>query len=196
LIPSSRCVTQKMNKSHTDKKLFSRVKKKDKDAFIEAYDLYIDDIYRFVYFKVSSSQEAEDLTSTVFLKTWNYIQHQNIDKAKSLRALIYKIARNLIIDHYRSTKKIDASIDDENAGISIVDEKQNIARQAETSSDFKIVEENLLKLKDEYREIIVMRFIDELSFTEIAQILGKSKDNVRVLVHRALGALRDLLKEK
>lgn len=183
-----------MNKSQADKKLLSQVKKKDKDAFIEAYDLYIDDIYRFVYFKVGSSHEAEDLTSTVFLRTWNYIQHKNVDKAKSLRALIYKIARNLIIDHYR-TKKVKTSIDDEELGINMVDESQDIARQAETSSDMKIVEDNLLKLKDEYREIIVMRFIDELSFVEIAQVLGKSKDNVRVLVHRALNALRDLLEE-
>ncbi len=185
-------VTPKMNKAHEDKKLLFQAKKKDKDAFVRAYDLYVDDIYRFVYFKVGSSEEAEDLTSTVFLKTWNYIQHQNVDKAKSLRALIYKIARNLIIDYYRA-KETHFSIDNEKINIKLIDEKQDIARQSETSSDFKIVEEKLLKMKDEYREIIVMRFIDELSFVEIAQIIGKSKDNVRVMVHRALEALRDLL---
>jgi len=63
-----------MSKKNQDKKLFFRVKKKDTNAFIEAYDLYADDLYRFVFFKIGHSEEAKDLTSAVFLKVWNYAQ--------------------------------------------------------------------------------------------------------------------------
>lgn len=183
-----------MNKIHNEKKLFNQIKKQDQEAFIEAYDLYVNDIYRFTYFKVGSSEEAEDITSSVFLKTWNYVQHQNIDKSKSLKALMYKIARNSIIDHYRS-KKAEVSIDDDGNNIDAVDERQNISKNLELSSDFEIIKDSLLQLKDEYKEIIIMRFIDELSLTEIAQILGKSKGNTRVLSHRAMEALKEIIKK-
>ena len=65
------------------------------------YDLYTDSIYRYIYFKVGQDEEARDLTSEVFLKAWNYIQDNKITDYKTLKALFYKIARNLVIDHYR-----------------------------------------------------------------------------------------------
>jgi len=180
-----------MNKIHNEKKLFNKIRKKDKVAFIQAYDLYIDDIYRFIYFKVSTKEEAEDIASTVFLKTWNYIQNQKIKKSKSLKALLYTISRNLVIDYYR-TKKTELSINDENNNIDIVDEKQNIIKNIELSSDFDFIKTSLLKIKSEYQEVILMKFIDELSFSEMAQVLNKSKGNIRVLTHRAIEALRNV----
>ncbi len=187
-----------MNKSRQDKKLLFRVKKKDTNAFIEAYDLYADDIYRFAYFKISNVEEAKDLTSAVFLKVWNYAQSQGLDESKSLRAFIYKTARNLIIDHYRQLRETEARLDViENGMMEIIaDEKQNLAKQAEILSDMELVKAGLAKLKEEYREIILMRFVDELSFAEIAEVTGKSAGSVRVQTFRALQALKDLLEVK
>ncbi len=180
-----------------EKILFSRLKSKDKQAFIKAYDLYIDKIYRFVYFKVSSKEEAEDLTSAVFLKTWNYIQEGNLINYQTLRSLVYKIARNLIIDHYRKTShQENISIDSSVSEANLIDDKQDLKKQAEIASDMALVEAKLTKLKDEYREVVVLRFINELSITEIADILDKSKGNVRVMVYRALKALRELTSKK
>ena len=82
-----------------DKNIFAKLKKGDKDAFINAYDLYADPIYRFIYFKISNSEEAQDLTSAVFLKAWNYIQENSLKDYKTLKALFYKIARTSIIDY-------------------------------------------------------------------------------------------------
>jgi len=84
-----------------EKILYSRIKNKDRQAFVKAYDLYVDQIYRFIYFKVGNKEEAEDLSSAVFLKIWSYLQENNIIDSKTLRSLLYKIARNIIIDHYR-----------------------------------------------------------------------------------------------
>ena len=180
-----------------DKILFSRLKSKDKQAFIKAYDLYIDQIYRFIFFKVGRKEEAEDLTSAVFLKTWNYIKDGNLTNYKTLRALIYKIARNLIIDHYRKVSHEETiAIDNPNIKIDLADVKQDISRQVELTADFIIIENKLSELKDKYREVIILRFINELSIAEIAEILNKSKGNTRVLVFRALKALRELVSEK
>ena len=176
-----------------EKILFSRLKSKDKQAFVRAYDLYIDQIYRFVYFKVGSKEEAEDLTSAVFLKTWNYVQSGNAINYKTLRSLIYKIARNAIIDHYRKTSdQKNISIDSPISEADLIDNNQDLKKQAEIASDMELVEVKLTKLKDEYREVVVLRFINELSIAEIADILDKSKGNVRVLVYRALKALREI----
>ena len=179
--------------------LFSRIKGKDKKAFVRAYDLYVDQIYRFIFFKVSSKEEAEDLASVVFLKAWNYIQENQISDYKTLKALFYKIARTTIIDHYRkkSSEQNDIKIDSSNPErrIDIEDDKQNIHQKMEVASDMEIVEKKLLELKDEYREVIVLRFIEEFSISEIAKILDKSKGNVRVLIYRALKALRGLLEK-
>lgn len=184
-----------IGKKNQDKLLLSKLKENDHEAFVEAYDLYVDQIYRFVYFKTSSREDAQDLTSAVFLKTWNYIRENSLKDVKTLRALIYKVARNSIIDHYRKKSQVSLSIDKE-GGMDIADRDQDIARQIEIKSDFQIIENKLYELKDEYREIIVLRFIDELSVKEIAEIIEKSNSNVRVLIHRALKTLKKSLEEE
>ncbi|MDO9399454.1 MAG: RNA polymerase sigma factor [bacterium] len=175
-----------------EKALLLKVRNKDRQAFIKAYDLYIDQLYRFIYFKVGNKEEAEDLTSSVFLKTWAYLQENNIINEKTLKALLYKIARNLIIDHYRKTNQRE-NISLENVDNKhLIDEKQNLTKQSEIIFDLTVIETRLPELKDEYREIIVLHFINELSIKEIAKILDKSNGNVRVLIHRALKALKQL----
>jgi len=180
-----------------DQSLLARLKNDNKEAFIEAYDLYVNEIYRFVFFKVGSKEEAEDITSAIFLKTWNYIQETEKLIEKTLKALLYKIARTTIIDYYRKkSNQINFSIDNEENKFDIVDEKQNIEENFQIKHDIDFVQAKLQELKDEYREIILMRYINELSIEEIADQLGKSKGNIRVLTHRALKALSDLVSEK
>lgn len=178
-----------------EKILFLRLKSKDKDGFIKAYDLYIGQIYRFIYFKVGSKEEAEDIASAVFLKTWGYIMEGNLTDYKTLKSLIYKIARNLIIDHYRKTSRQEKiSISAGDCELDIVDEKQDIAKQMELKMEFAGLEAKLAELKDEYREALVLRFVNELSIGEMADILNKPRGNVRVLIFRALEALKRLVK--
>jgi RNA polymerase sigma-70 factor, ECF subfamily len=176
-----------------EKLLLYKIKKNDKEAFVKAYDLYVDQIHRFIYFKVGSREEAEDLCSAVFLKTWNYILENSLKDYKTLKALLYKIARNLIIDHYRKNKdKENLSLDGDN-GIEVIDEQQGAVRAMELKTDLLVLETKLPELKDEYREVIILRFVNELSIKEISEILDKPKNNVRVLIFRALKALKELL---
>jgi RNA polymerase sigma-70 factor (ECF subfamily) len=175
--------------------LLFRLKKKDKGSFLKIYNLYADKIYRFIYFKISNPEEAQDLTSEVFLKTWNYAQRNRINE-KTLLALIYKIARNIIIDHYRkeSTRPQVASVDSlTGESYEIIDEKEDLLKKTDIALGIENIQEKMLELKDEYREAIILRFVEELSISEIADIMGKSKGNVRILVYRALKALRELM---
>ena len=179
-----------------EKILYSRIKNKDRQAFVKAYDLYVDQIYRFIYFKVGNKEEAEDLSSAVFLKIWSYLQENNIIDSKTLRSLLYKIARNIIIDHYRKiNQRENVSLDKTMEQGGLIDVKQDIAQRAEVMSDLMVIETKLPELKEEYREVIIMRYINELSIKEIAEILDKSKGNVRVLIYRALSTLKELMNQ-
>lgn len=183
-----------LGETRQDKVLYSRIKKKDREAFIQAYDFYADHIYRFIFFKINDKAEAQDLTSVVFLKTWNYVLGGNLKDYKTLKSLIYKIARNTIIDHYRTlASKTADQVSLEASEIDLPDEKQNIAGRAEINSDMELIQTKLSQLKDEYREIIILRFIEGLSIGEVAEIVDKPKGNVRVISYRALKALRDLM---
>lgn len=182
-------------KKFKNKQALDRLKKRDREAFTKAYDENVSDIYRFVYYKVGSDEEAKDITSTIFLKTWNHIQNNTLEDAKTLRALFYKIARSTIIDYYRSsasTRPVSLDAEDVNIDIPVeVDEEGRL----DIKADIELIHTKLPLLKAEYKEVIVMRFINELEIEEIADITGKSKGNVRVLSHRALGALKALLEE-
>ncbi|MDD5341314.1 MAG: RNA polymerase sigma factor [Patescibacteria group bacterium] len=173
--------------------LLFKAKNKDPEAFSKVYDLYLDRIYRFIFFKVANAEDAQDLSSEVFLKTWQYIADGK--KVKNLNAFFYKTARNLIVDYYRRASK--------GTEISLEKEKDNLDERmgAATSSlekidvglDIEDLETKLRELKDEYREVIVLRYIENLSIGEIAEIIEKKKGNVRVLLYRALNTLKELV---
>lgn len=175
---------------------FKKGKSEDnKEIFTKAYDDYIDQIYRFIYFKVGNKEEAQDLSSAVFLKTWDYMSRNKI-RIKTLRALVYKIARNTVIDYYRGKSMAQDSMETLEEGANIIDEEQDVVKSTELSIDMALLKECLDELKDEYREVIVLRFTEELSISEISAILEKPKGSTRVLIFRALKALRELTDQK
>jgi len=185
-------------KEFKDRQTLSRFKNRDKEVFTLIYDENVKDINRFIYFKVGNTDDANDLTSMVFLKTWNHIQNNSLGDAKTLRALLYKVARNIIIDFYRERSgKTPLSLDDEENKIEVIDNKSLDKHQdLDDIQDLEMIKNKLPLLKEEYREVIVMRFVNDLSLEEIADITKKTKGNIRVLLHRALNALKNLIEEE
>jgi len=173
--------------------LFLQVKNRDKEAYARFYDLYAERIYRFIYFKVNSVVDAQDLTSEVFLKLWQTIK--NGKEIKKLNAFIYIIARNSVIDFYRhkSRRESKEQAIDGAIPLFIADEKNDLLKKQLIDSDLATVVQGLGNLKDEYREVIILRFMDELSVAEIAKILKKSSGAVRVIIYRALKALKETI---
>jgi len=180
----------KMSGKISEKLLLFRLHtKQDPEAFTELYDLYVKRIYRFVFFKVSGHEEAEDLTSEVFLRVWNHIAEGK--EISSFSGLLYRTARNCIIDLYRS-KSYQANpllLSELPEGIEPSDKANGVEKFAISSEAEEIVK-SLKKLKQEYQEIVTLRYVDELNIEEIAEITGKGKIAVRVTLHRALKRLK------
>lgn len=177
-----------------EKFLLFRIRaKNDPAAFGEIYDLYVKQVYRFIYFKVSSAEQAEDLTSETFLKAWQYLKEKR--EVPHLRALLYSIARSVVIDHYRRTacERCNVAAEDERGNELTEVASEKFLRDVENKFDATRVMEKLHFLKDEYREVVVMKFLDQMTTGEIADALGKSASNVRVLLHRATKALTDAI---
>jgi len=155
-------------------------------TFSKIYDKYIDKIYRFIFLKVSSQEIAQDLTSETFLRGWE--SFKNGTKIENPQAFLYRIARNLVTDHYREkgrTQVVSAEY------ASIVDPRINLEERANLNSDLEEIKRGLVKIKDEYQDVIIYRYLNELSIPEIAKVMDKSEGTVRVLLHRALKSLKN-----
>ena len=170
--------------------LLERAKAGDSEAFAQLYDDCIERIYRYIFFRVTDEQTAEDLTSQVFFKAW-----ENLDRCKSTGApfiaWLYTIARNAVIDYYR-TRKNTVALD---AAATLASDElapdERIELQFETDS----LREALQELTPDQQRVVVLKFISGMSTDEIAQHLGKRPGAVRALQMRALQALAGILQE-
>jgi RNA polymerase sigma-70 factor, ECF subfamily len=165
--------------------LFKAQTFKDADSYGAIYDRYITRIYRFIYFKVGSQPDAEDIASESFLKAWQYIKEGQA--IKNLNGFLYSIARNLVIDHYRFQAK---KYEYEEVPIIEPQGENNLAEGLDVKAGEEKILAALKTLKNEYCEVVLLRYFDDLPVGDIAQIIGKSPNNTRVLIHRALGALK------
>lgn len=169
--------------------------KRDPEAFARLYDRYVTAIYRFVVLKLPSREIAEDLTSETFLRAWRYIQESTT--VENPRAFLYKIARNLVADYYRKQEGIPDTVtfSSQDTSSSIegsLDVASSAQRVMEARADVALILQHLARLKPDYQDVLTLRLIDDLPFSDIAVILGKNSGAVRVLYHRALKALDQL----
>lgn len=173
--------------------LIYQIKRGHTDSFAPIYDHYVQKIYRFVYLKVPSPEDAQDLTAETFLKTWQYIKDTRV--IGSLQAVIYKIARNVVVDFYRKRGTVMVESLEETE-IVIADRVDLTLEEKMTlKNDMALVEKSLRELKDTYREIIVLHYLNDLSLKEIAKIVDRSPGAVRVMLHRGIKALKTKLRK-
>jgi RNA polymerase sigma-70 factor (ECF subfamily) len=158
--------------------------------FMAAYDEYATPILRFAHGRVGSAEVAQDITSEVFFKAWDYVrQGKNI---KNMKSFFYKIASNLIIDYYRKKYRTDLPIE---AAENKISEIQGLP-EMQISAEAKIVREELKKLPKDYGAVLSYRYVDDLDMKEIAEITGKSLANVYVTIYRALKLIKKRFEEK
>ncbi|NCC70583.1 RNA polymerase sigma factor [bacterium] len=173
-------------KKFSDKKIIISLKKGDVYSFSFVYDEFFDEIYRFIYFKVLNEDKASDFASDVFMKLVDYIRKEKGD-IKNVRAMLYKIARNLIIDNSR--KKREEYIED--IGTEISDSSNSSLDEViADTQDVEKVKRAIANLPESYREVLIMKFIEELSNSEIAKVLEKKESAVRTLISRAISRLK------
>ena len=157
--------------------------------FSELYDKYIEKIYRFVFFKVSSKETAEDLTSEIFTRVWRTLEKGT--KLENPGAFLYRIARNIVTDYYRQRPEPQISLADYKE---VADPAINFEETSHTQSDLEQIKVNLANINDDYREVITLRYVEDYSISEIAKILDRPEGTVRVMLHRGLEELKDKFK--
>lgn len=172
------------------RELIKKAKKGESEAFGLIYDQYLERIYRFIYLKVSSREEAEDLSQQVFMKAWEAM-YRFKDEGLPFSSWLYRIARNLVIDFYR-TKKPNITLE-ENITIEAVENSEE--RALENHEGEELIKA-LKELTEEQKDVIILRFIEGLSYKEIAKITKKNQPALRILQHRALNKLRKILKKE
>jgi len=158
--------------------------KNKRKTFSEFYDRHIDSIYRFVYLKIGSKEVAHDLVSDVFVRVWEQIKSPA--EINNIRAYTYQIARNLIVDYYRQRKLKKISSEE----LSLKSREKSPEDQAVIDSDLDRIKRALPRISEEYQNVLIFYYLEEMSVKEIAEIEGKSQNAVRVTIHRALDAIR------
>lgn len=170
------------NPQNVDARTIQRAMKGDRSAFAQIYDICAKPIYRYHYSRVGNAADAEDLTSQTFMAVIESLpryQHRN-----NFKAWVFLIARNKQADHFRMNHA-HGDIHDE-----VADPTQGDVLEALVRDESRSKLKSLLGLLDEEeRELIRLRYHAELSFVEIAHLLGRREDAVRKAIRRILDRL-------
>lgn len=168
-----------------ERTLVERAIARDKEAYGALYDRHVVRVYRHIYYMVGNTTEAEDLTAQAFLQGWEAIERYQIRGAPFVSWLL-RIAHNLGVSYLRSRKEstqLPETLEDQGR-------QRNPEAVAQQRLDGDHVRQAILQLRNEQRRVIILRFVEDLDYQEVAEIVGKSVAAVRVIQHRALNALR------
>lgn len=154
------------------------------EAFGELYSIYLDRIYRYVFYQVKDKMTAEDITEDVFVKAWKAIGTCK-GKGKTFSSWLYRIAHNHMIDNLRSLQKCTSM---EN-----ITEISDPKLEVEAGLEHQELLELITCLPQNQRQVITLKFIEGLDNREIGQVMSKSEGAIRVLQMRALATLRQKL---
>jgi RNA polymerase sigma-70 factor (ECF subfamily) len=178
-----------------DKKLVEVFLDGDDLAFQELVRKYLKPVYNFLFRFVSDRAVLDDLTQETFVKAWKNLKRY--DNSKSFKAWIFAIAKNTAFDYLKKKKTIPFSAFEDEDGNSQLDNisdeailPDELLSQAEAQDN---LEELLKKIPDHYRIILLMRYKDDLSLNEIAEVLGKSYNTIKSQHQRALEALKRII---
>ena len=171
----------------TEKIIIHQIKRGDEQAFSQFYNTHQPNIYRFIYFKVSNNEKAQDLTNETFLKVYKYLKDDDIE-ITNFRALLFKIARNLVIDFYR-TRRDEVSLEN----FPEIADQVELEEEVDQKIKIEKIKKYLSSVKPEYQETIQLHFFEGLSFSEISEIIGESEGNVRIRAHRGIKQLKKAL---
>jgi RNA polymerase sigma-70 factor (ECF subfamily) len=162
----------------------------DGEAFGQLYDRYVDTVFRFVYFRINDRALAEDFTSETFLRALRRIGTITY-QGRDIGAWFITIARNIVLDHLKSARhRLELTTADTLEG-------KEHAQSTETAVLDILQSERLMeavaKLGDEQRECVMLRFVQGLSVSETAGVMGKNDGAIKALQHRAVRKLADLV---
>lgn len=167
-------------------RLIRRATGGDFEAFGELYSIYLDRIYRYVFYQVKDKMTAEDITEDVFIKAWRAISSCK-GKEKTFSSWLYRIAHNHVIDVFRGQKK------ELSTEMETVAELSDPKLKVETELERQELLNGIDCLPQNQKQVIILKFIEGLDNREIGQIMDKNQGAIRILQMRALAKLREKL---
>lgn len=174
----------------SDERLLIARAKRDANAFGTLYERYVDRIYNYAFYRVGDEQDAQDLTARVFYRALAHMDEYR-DHGAPFAAWLYRIAHNLIANWHRDkSRRRDIRLDD---AVTLSEKADGPDRLAEQDEERRYLLDAVRRLPGERQELLILKFVDELSNAEIGRILGRSEGAIKSLYHRTLMALRDEL---
>jgi RNA polymerase sigma-70 factor (ECF subfamily) len=170
--------------------LVRRAQEYDPEAFGEIYERYYNGVYKYIYYRVGDQHLAEDLTMEVFVKTMEAIDGFTF-RGVPFSAWLYRIASNLVVDHFRRQPAAPALELEER----LVSEPGSVRQQMDAEFTHQALRRAVADLTEDQQQVIILKFVDGLSNQEVAHVLGKSEGAIKSLQHRALASLGRVLGE-
>ena len=169
--------------------LLAKAKNGDQGAFGEIYNLFFKKIYQFIYYRVGHKEIAEDLAEEVFFKALTRLS--SISENKAFLGWLYQIARNKVIDYYREKKQTVVLEEMENT----LEYETNLIDIVNLEQQQKVLLNLIKELSPEQQIVLKLKFFEDLDTPEIAEMLHKYEGAIRVIQHRAIIKLQELLKK-
>ncbi len=196
LFPRSSVLTRKEPLSRPppdEATLIERAARNDQDAIATLYDLYAPKIYSYIYHRVNDQLTTEDLTGQVFLQMLEAVKRKNAWHT-SFSGWLYRIAHNLIVDHYRQRGRATHTDIDESPNIVAhnSDPFQKAAANLENDALLRAIN----KLTEEQAQVVTLRFLEGYSIKEVATMLDKTEGAIKALQYRGVASLRRIMNEQ
>lgn len=174
----------------SDDQVLSLAARGDLEAFGLLYERYVDRIYNYIYYRTGNHEDAEDLTSRVFFRALKHIGNYT-DRGLPISAWLYRIAHNLVANWHRDkSRRHEVSLE----GISFGSGDGEHPEMAMIKNEERdLLLKVIRKLPPERQELLVLKFVINLSNAEIGQVMGRTEGAIKSLYHRTLIGLRDEL---
>ncbi len=176
--------------SESEEQLIERARH-NADAFGVLYERYVDRVYNYIYYRTGNVHEAEDLTARVFYRALAHMDDYR-QRGVPFAAWLYRIAHNLVANWHRDrSRHRDVRLDDL---LGLAEKGDGPERQVEQGEDAAALLTAIRTLPADRQQLLILKFVDEMSNAEIARVMGRSEGAIKSLYHRTLIVLRDELK--
>ena len=162
----------------------------DPAAFEPLYERYVAQIYSYAYYRIGNAQDAEDITAKTFYQALTHLGRYT-SRGVPFSAWLFRIAHNLVANWHRDTgRRQTFSLD---VAVETPDPGKSLAEHAESKEEKRSLWNVIRQLPPERQQLLVLKFVDELSTEQIAMIMGRSEGAVKALLHRTLVTMRHQL---
>ena len=158
--------------------------------FLQAYDSYFEAIFRYCYYRILDREKAKDYAQEAYCRTWKYLAEGR--EVQNLRAFLYRTANNIIIDESRKRKSTSLDYLMEKGFSPKIDPRQK-TQDYFTGKEIVVL---VKSLDEKYRDVILMKYIEDLSTKEIAFALHETENNIYVRLSRGLEKVKEILKRQ